>query len=243
MPRLGHGTEESRSGQSVPRLFRAQRPSRQPGRVHRLVRQTNGFGDQQEYAHFRVVSGRPQAQHVHHAADAHHQRVRSAVATPGGHGDAQLETGSDQVVVDEGEPFASVGSCKTVPTLCTCHAINRRQFFFVTGQFKKKKKMFSLFGRLYQIHLMCFIYTRANLFSDFERIILFCVRNTYSDKRIEKKSIRNTSKNVFQSFFNLLTVSYWYIRFSHTVCLNFKLFIFKHRYKKIETTCVSHAFK
>jgi len=49
------------------------------------------------------MPSRPQAQHGHHVADANHQRVWSSVAAPGGHGDAQLETGSDQVVVDEGE--------------------------------------------------------------------------------------------------------------------------------------------
>jgi len=49
------------------------------------------------------MSGRPPTQHGYHVADANHQRVRSSVTAPRGHGDAQLETRSDQVVVDEGE--------------------------------------------------------------------------------------------------------------------------------------------
>lgn len=50
------------------------------------------------------MPSRPQAQHGYHVADANNQRVWSSVAAPRRHGDAQLETGSDQVVVDEGEP-------------------------------------------------------------------------------------------------------------------------------------------
>lgn len=99
----GNRREEPRSGQSIPRVLRAQRPPGQSGRIHRLVRETDGLGHQQEYAHVRVMSGRSPTKHGHHVADAHHQRVRSSVAAPRGHGDAQLETGSDQVVVDEGE--------------------------------------------------------------------------------------------------------------------------------------------
>lgn len=102
-PRTGHGRAEPRPGQGVPGVLRAQRAPRKLGRVHRLVRETDGLGNQPEHAHLRVVSGRPPAQHGHHAADAHHQRVRCAVAAPGGHGDTQLEAGPDQVVVDEGE--------------------------------------------------------------------------------------------------------------------------------------------